>query len=159
MTRRRGSIVLEFTLLAPVLMGLMMTVMEGAWQALTAATLDIGAREASRFGATGEAAPSWLPPPAPATREEAVRRVVLWFGPHVLSPDHLSLRVTAYDGPAAMTTPASGQSGAGAAVQTVLYELTYQQPFLSPFPALVLGRNSLDHTSRMIVRNEPFPAS
>ncbi len=156
---RRGSIMLEFALTAPLLMGLMMTVLEGAWQALTAATLDIGAREASRFGATGEAAPDWLPPPAPTTREEAVRRVVLWFGPHVLNADRLSLRVTAYAGPAALASPGPGQAGAGGAGETVLYELTYQQPFLSPFPALLLGRGSLDHTSRMIVRNEPFPAS
>ena len=34
---RRGSILLEFGLIAPVLMALMMTVLEGAWQALTAA--------------------------------------------------------------------------------------------------------------------------
>lgn len=157
--KRRGSIILEFALTAPLLMGLMMTVLEGAWQALTAATLDVGAREASRFGATGAAAPEWLPPPAPATREEAVRRVVLWFGPHVLHQDRLSVRVTSYAGPAAMGSATPGQSGVGAAGETVLYELTYQQPFLSPFPALVLGRNSLDHTSRMIVRNEPFPTS
>ncbi|HWT10570.1 MAG TPA: TadE family protein [Roseomonas sp.] len=156
---RRGSIILEFALTAPLLIGLTMTVLEGAWQALTAATLDIGAREASRFGATGAAAPDWLPPPAPATREEAVRRVVLWYGPHVLHQDRLSVRVTAYAGPAALGAPAPGQAGAGAAGQTVLYELSYQQPFLSPFPALLLGRNSLDHTSRMIVRNEPFPES
>lgn len=158
-TGRRGSIILEFALTAPLLMGLMMTVLEGGWQALTAATLDIGAREASRFGSTGAAAPDWLPPPAPTSREEAVRRVVLWFGPHVLNQDRLSVRVTAYAGPAAMGSPTPGQSGAGAAGETVLYELTYQQPFLSPFPALLLGRTSLDHTSRMIVRNEPFPAS
>lgn len=155
---RRGSIALEFTLIAPVLMGLMMTVLEGAWQALTAATLDIGAREASRFGATGSAAPTWLPPPVPTSREEAVRRVVLWFGPHVLHPDRLSIRVMAYAAPGAMAAP-GGAAGAGAAGETVLYELTYQQPFLSPIPALVLGRGSLDHTSRMIVRNEPFPTS
>ena len=80
-------------------------------------------------------------------------------GPHVLNPDNLTLRVTAYAGAGAMATPAAGQAGAGAAGETVLYELTYQQPFLSPFPALLLGRGSLDHTSRMIVRNEPFPAS
>jgi len=158
-TARRGSIILEFALTAPVLMALMMTVLEGAWQALTAATLDIGAREASRFGSTGALAPDWLPPPAPTTREDAVRRVVLWFGPHVLNADHLTLRVTAYAGPAALASPTPGQAGAGAAGETVLYELTYQQPFLSPLPALLLGRTSLDHTSRMIVRNEPFPAS
>lgn len=154
---RRASIILEFVLTAPLLLGLTMTVLEGAWQALTAATLDIGAREASRFGSTGAAAPDWLPPPAPASREDAVRRVVLWFGPHVLDQDRLSLRVTAYAGPAAMASPGPGQAGAGGAGETVLYELTYRQPFLSPFPALLLGRTSLDHTSRMIVRNEPFP--
>jgi hypothetical protein len=156
---RRGALILEFALTGPLLMSLMMTVLEGAWQALTAATLDIGAREASRFGATGAAAPDWLPPPAPATREEAVRRVVLWFGPYVLNADRLTVRVTAYAGPGGLGAAAPGQAGAGAAGETVLYELTYQQPFLSPLPALVLGRGSLDHSSRMIVRNEPFPES
>lgn len=156
---RRGSIILEFALTAPVLMALTMTVLEGAWQALTAATLDIGAREASRFGATGAAAPDWLPPPAPASREDAVRRIVLWFGPHVLHQDRLSLRVRSYAAPGGLGTPNGGTAGAGAAGETALYELTYRQPFLSPFPALLLGRDALDHSSRMIVRNEPFPAS
>ena len=58
---RRGVILVEFALVGPLLMLLAMTILEGAWQALTAATLDIGAREASRFGATGAAAPEWLP--------------------------------------------------------------------------------------------------
>ncbi|MBR0680586.1 pilus assembly protein [Roseomonas eburnea] len=154
---RRGAIVLEFALTGPMLLALMMTVLEGAWQALTAATLDVGAREASRFGATGAAAPDWLPPPAPATREEAVRRIVLHYGPHVLHQDRLSITVAAYAGPAALGTPGAAQAGAGEAGQTVLYDLSYQQPFLTPVPALMLGRSSLEHRSRMIVRNEPFP--
>lgn len=153
MRRRRGSILLEFALTGPMLLALTMTVVEGAWQALTAATLDIGAREASRFGATGAAAPEWLPPPAPATREEAIRRVVLWFGPHVLHQERLSIRITAHGAGAA------GQPGAGGAGEMVLYELAYEQPFLSPLPALLLGRASLEHSTRMIVRNEPFPPS
>jgi len=155
----RGSIALEFALTGPLLMALMMTVVEGAWQALTAATLDIGAREASRFGATGAAAPEWLPPPAPASREEAIRRVVLWFGPHVLHADRLSLTVAAFAGPQQLGAAAHGQAGAGGAGETVIYELAYQQPFLTPFPALLLGRGALEHRSRMVVRNEPFPPS
>jgi hypothetical protein len=160
MTRRRagrGSIALEFALTGPLLMALMMTVLEGAWQALTAATLDIGAREASRFGATGAAAPDWLPPPAPASREEAVRRVVLWFGPHVLNADRLSITVAAFADPQQLGIPGQGQAGAGGAGATVLYELAYEQPFLTPFPALLLGRGAIPHRSRMVVRNEPFP--
>ena len=156
---RRGSILLEFGLIAPVLMALMMTVLEGAWQALTAATLDIGAREASRFGSTGAAAPDYLAPPAPTSREEAVRRVVLHFGPYVLHQDRLSLTVAAYAGPGALAAPGTARAGAGGAGETVLYDLSYEQPFLTPFPVLLLGRSSIEHRSRMIVRNEPFPAS
>ena len=163
MTRRRGArcrrgvILVEFALVGPLLMLLAMTILEGAWQALTAATLDIGAREASRFGATGAAAPDWLPPPAPATREEAVRRVVLYYGPVVLHQDRLSVSVAAYATAGALAAPGDARAGAGGAGETVLYELAYQQPFLSPLPALMFGRNSLEHRSRMIVRNEPFP--
>ena len=156
---RRGSILVEFALLGPLLFALMMTVLEGAWQALTAATLDIGAREASRFGSTGAAAPDWLPPPAPTSREDAVRRIVLHFGPHVLHRDRLSVTVAAYAGPGALAAAQPGAAGAGGAGETVLYDLTYTQPFLSPFPAMVLGRSLIEHRSRMIVRNEPFPTS
>jgi hypothetical protein len=157
--KRRGSILIEFALTGPLLFALMMTVLEGAWQALTAATLDIGAREASRFGATGAAAPDWLPAPAPATREDAVRRIILHFGPYILHADRLSLGVIAFAGPGTLGAREQGQAGAGGAGETVLYELTYDQPFLSPFPAMVLGRTVIEHRSRMIVRNEPFPAS
>jgi hypothetical protein len=157
--RGRGSIAFEFALTGPLLMALMMTVLEGAWQALTAATLDIGAREASRFGATGAAAPEWLPPPAPASREDAIRRVVLWFGPHVLHADRLSVTVSAFAGPQQLDVPVQGQAGAGGAGETVLYELAYEQPFLTPFPTLLLGRGAIAHRSRMVVRNEPFPPS
>jgi hypothetical protein len=156
---RRGSILVEFALTGPLLFALMMTVLEGAWQALTAATLDIGAREASRFGATGAAAPDWLPPPAPASREDAVRRIVLHFGPYVLHADRLSVSAQAFADAGALGAPGQGQAGAGAAGQTVLYELNYDQPFLTPFPAMLLGRAVIGHRSRMIVRNEPFPAS
>jgi len=156
---RRGSILVEFALLGPVLFALTMTVLEGAWQALTAATLDIGAREASRFGSTGATAPEWLPPPAPATREEAVRRVVLHFGPYLLRPDRLTLTISAYLGAGSIGQQGAGQAGAGAAGETVVYELSYEQPFLTPFPGIVLGRPSIQHRSRMIVRNEPFPAT
>lgn len=156
---RRGAVLLEFALTGPMLFALMMTVLEGAWQALTAATLDIGAREASRFGATGQAMPDWLPPPAPTSREEAVRRVVLHFGPHVLQQDRLSVTVTAFAEPQQLASPGAARAGAGGAGETVLYDLAYQQPFLSPFPVLVLGRSGLEHRSRMIVRNEPFPPS
>jgi hypothetical protein len=159
MRRRRGSLLVEFALLGPLLFALMMTVVEGAWQALTASTLDIGAREASRFGATGAAAPDWLPPPVPTSREEAVRRIVLHFGPAVLRQDRLHLSVASYAGPGAIGTQQQGQAGAGAAGETVLYELTYDQPFLTPLPMLFWGRPSIEHRTRMIVRNEPFPAS
>ncbi len=154
---RRGTVLLEFALVGPMLFALMMTILEGAWQAFTAATLDIGAREASRFGATGQAMPDWLPPPAPATREEAVRRVVLHFGPYVLQQSRLSVTLQSFADPTAMNAP--GSSGAGGAGETVLYDLVYEQPFLSPFPVLLLGRSSIEHRSRMIVRNEPFPPS
>jgi hypothetical protein len=156
---RRGAVLLEFALTGPMLFALMMTVLEGAWQALTAATLDIGAREASRFGATGQAMPDWLPPPAPATREEAVRRVVLHFGPYVLQQDRLSVTVKAFAGPQDLAAAGASRAGAGGAGETVMYELAYEQPFLSPFPMMVLGRSTLEHRSRMIVRNEPFPPS
>jgi hypothetical protein len=157
--RCRGSILIEFALVAPILFALTLTVLEGAWQALTAATLDIGAREAARFGTTGAAAPDWLPPPVPASREDAVRRVVLHFGPYVLRPDRLNLTIAAYLGPAELGQPGTGRPGAGGAGETVVYEVSYEQPFLTPFPALVFGRSSIQHRSRMIVRNEPFPST
>lgn len=154
--RRRGSIVIEFAVLGPVLLTLTMTILEGAWQALTAATLDLGARHAARFGSTGAAAPHWLPSPAPTSHEDAVRRVVLHFGPYLLQADRLSLSVVAYAGPGSIGVPGSGNGGAGGSGHTVVYELVYVQPFLTPFPGALLGRDAIEHRSSMIVRNEPF---
>jgi hypothetical protein len=154
---RRGTVAVEFALIGPALLALSLIVLEGAWQALTGATLDIAAREASRFGATGAAAPDWLPPPAPASREEAVRRVVLHFGGRVIQPDRLTLSLQSYASTATIGQPDAGVPGAGGAGETVVYTLDYTQPFLSPLAAPVLGRADIVHRSTFIVRNEPFP--
>lgn len=156
---RRGSALAEFSLVAPLFMMLTLGLIEGAWQTLTAAVLDLGVRQASRFGAVGSAAPDWLPAPAPTSREDALRRIVLHYGTGVLDPSRLSVTLTAYAGPTALRTGVGGVAGtAGEGSAMVMYRFDYIQPAftLSPLMEQLWGRNVFRHQSRTVVRNEPF---
>ncbi|MFT8243808.1 TadE/TadG family type IV pilus assembly protein [Roseomonas sp. BN140053] len=149
---RRGVAALEFGLLAPVLVTLFCAILEYSFQELTAATLDMGMREASRFGATGALKPDWLTGTPPATREEAIRRVVLHYGSPVLKSEGLVISTTLLSN--------AGRNTAGGSGDLVLYRLDYTQPFLTPLAVLVTGRRATaHHRSTTVIRNEPFPTS
>lgn len=148
---RAGSVALEFGLVAPALVLVLLGLPEIAIQTLTAATLDLGVREASRFGAIGNAAPDWLPGAAPASRQDAIRRIVLHYGGTLMRPERLTVTLAAQaDGGKA----SSSKDAAGAAGEIVAYDVTYAQPML-PFSQLVTGRSEILHRSTTVVRNEP----
>lgn len=161
MTRRRaraGTAALEFAFAAPVLLMLICTMIEGIWQVMTAAVLDIGVRQASRIGALGNA-PSAAPGKVAPTREQAVREVVLHYGGGVIDSARLHIRLVAYAGPQQLRSGTGGvRDSAGTASAMVVYQVDYEQPLLVA-TALRLrpwGRDSLTHSASTVVRNEPF---
>lgn len=155
---RRGHVIVEFALVAPMIALLLLATVEAGIQFGTGLLLDSAARDASRFGVTGATAPPGMANP-PADRMLAIRRIVLDRGAGMFRDERLSLSVTAFGSFAALAQPANGVAGAGNRGDVVLYELRYRQPVLTPLPALALGRAEFTHVATALVRNEPFPAS
>nr|WP_282572041.1 TadE/TadG family type IV pilus assembly protein [Roseomonas acroporae] len=149
----------EFGLVAPILLMLLLGLIEGGWQMLTAVALDFGARQASRFGALGTASPDWLPGPAPASREAALRQIVLYYGQGVLDPARLTVSLAAYADAGALRTGTGAVTGsAGGAAAMVTYQFDYTQPafILAPLSRSLWGRSFFVHRAHTVVRNEPF---
>lgn len=157
---RAGSAALEFGLVAPVLVLVLLGLPEIAIQTLTAATLDMGVREASRFGAIGSTAPDWLPGAAPTSRVDAIRRVVLYYGGGLMRTERLTVSLSV-EGVVSTATSATKTvlngtlpDPAGGSGELVAYDVTYTQPML-PFTQMITGRTEIVHRSTTVVRNEP----
>lgn len=152
----RGATAIEFGLVAPMVVLLLIGMVEAGIQFGTGLLLDSAARDASRFGVTGAAAPAGMQDP-PADRTAAIRRIVLDRGAGLLRDDRLSMTITAFGSFAQMDDPAAGTAGPGGRGEVVLYQLRYTQPVLTPLPSAAFGAREFIHVATAIVRNEPFP--
>lgn len=155
---RRGGYAIEFAVALPVLLLVMLAGLEFGSQQMTASLLDSAAREAARFGAIGGGVPPGMEADPPASREEAIRRIVLRRGAGWLRTDNLDpISITAYGDHGSIGSPA-GSAGAGLGGQVVVYELVYRAR-VNPVLAPLLGRDAIVHRTRTVVRNEPFDAN
>lgn len=152
---RAGTVAVEFAMVASAFVLGTVMLLEAVMQVLAATALDAGAREASRFGITGQTAPAGMSP-APATREDALRRIVLQRSGGLLQDINLRMSVEAAPSLGGFAQPQQVSAGAGASAQVARYTLTYDKAFLTAFAAAVVGRPALRHTSVALVRNEPF---
>jgi hypothetical protein len=161
MMRRRhshgGNVAVEFGLVAPMLVLLLVGLVEAGVQFGTGLLLDSAARDASRFGVTGATAPPGMANP-PSDRTAAIRRIVLERGAGLFRDERLAMTITSFGSFAAIDDPQAGTAGPGERGQVVLYELRYTQPVLTPLPRAALGASAFLHVATAIVRNEPFPA-
>jgi Flp pilus assembly protein TadG len=162
----RGVSSVEFAILAPVFLTLVLATIELGWQISVASALDFGARAAGRAGITGTA--SGVQDTA-AKREDAIRKAVLaWSGSFLSDSQLLPLCEKNYDtidnarnDTARCTSNASGTFGAGNGRQYVRYSLTYNSPLLTEgitggLVSAALGRSSFTFNSTVLVTNEPF---
>lgn len=160
--RRSGATAVEFALIAPALLSLIFLCLDGAWQAMTAATLDRVAREASRYGATGADFPSYLPPAVTAgltpRSPAAMVAIATWFGAGILRADRLTITLESAAAATGLGTPAAAQGTPGGAGDSVLYTFRYAQPAFTPYLQAVVG-NALVHRARALIRNEAFPSA
>jgi hypothetical protein len=159
--RRLGATAVEFAVAAGVFCMLLLLIVETAYHMTVAAALDYGARDAARYGATGQS----TDPTRPQQRlDDIIERVLAKTRP-ILQFERLTVTAESFAAPA--NDPAApfaqigaGQPGAlgdaGAAFAIVRYDLRYQQPLLTPIARILLGRSSLEHRSVLIVKNEPF---
>jgi Flp pilus assembly protein TadG len=158
---RRGATAVEFAVTAGAFCMLVLLIVETAYHAAVGAALDYGARDAARYGATGQTSD----PNRPEQRlDDIIARVLAKTRP-VLQFERLTVTTESFAAPA--NNPASpftqigaGQQGtlgsAGDAFAIVRYRLTYRQPLLTPISRILLMRNELVHSTVLIVKNEPF---
>lgn len=151
---RRGNAAIEFGIIAPVMIVLMIMVMELGIQLMVGAMLDYGVRMSSRWGVTGEAAP------AGRTREQHIQSLITGASGDFLQAARLNLTVSSYGAwPANGGLAGAGTRGAGAASTVVTYTATYRQPYMTGLPASLGMPASVLHRTATIVNNEPYPTT
>lgn len=155
---RRGTTTLEFAVVGSAFTALLLLSIELGWQLVIDAALAAGARVASRFGTTGATVPSGMTPP-PASRADAIQRLVITASGGVLLPTRLAVSEMTYPNWSAIGQTGAGTAGAGAAGQIVQYTVRYTQPWLTPLAAALAGSSAMTHTATVVVLNEPFPSS
>ncbi len=175
-----GGSALEFALLLPVLLVLLVGILEYGLLFFARLSLDEALGEAARFGITGRTLPG-------QDRTEAVRQVLRQRLPALLDPDRVVVDVLVYPDFESIGRPEPfvdrngngtydagepytdingngrwdedmGRPGAGGPDAVVLYRARTDWRLLTPLAPLLVppdGRVPLEST--IAVRNEPFP--
>jgi len=164
MQRRSGHTAIEMAAVIPAAVLLFVLLVEGSVQLLTAAVLQYGLREATRFGITGLAYPASMSANPPATREAAITQIVAGAGIGLINASYLGVTLTSYANFSVVGTPSAATVGsAGGPGAVVQYKITYLRPWLfsgSLYPPAVLtGLTGFQYNLTTVVQNEAFPAN
>jgi len=175
-----GIAALEFALVFPAVLMLVMGVIEVSMALFISALMEGGLRDAARFGITGT-------PPASGTREQAIIDIVndRLMGFATITSSDMNMRVykclSQVGKPEPLTHDANGNgkydpgdtytdingngqwdadmamSGAGGSGDVVVYELTLNWQLLTPFLAPFFGDDgTFPLKASIAVRNEPW---
>jgi len=178
---RRGATAVEFAVVAPVLIALLLGLFEFSLLLTADLTLESAVSEAARFGITGRSLGA-------TTREEAIRAVLERRAGSLLDPDRLALETLVYPDFASIGQPEPfvdadgdgvhdpgevyvdlngngrwdadmGLAGLGGPNAVVLYRARYPWRFVTPLlRAFFPPDGTVELVAAMAVRNEPFPA-
>lgn len=176
----RGHVLIQFGLVAPMFLTLVFGIIEFALIMFLQTMIEGGAREASRFGITGQGISG-------ETREERILNIVDSFTLGFLERDEIQLETLIYDSfesigePEPFTDandsgsydageefvdingngawdPDMGAAGLGGAGDIVVYRLVYDWQILIPLIRPFFGgKESIRLDANVAVRNEPFP--
>jgi Flp pilus assembly protein TadG len=146
-----GSTLIEFAILAPVFIFLLMGLFEIGIILVIQNALDAGATQAARYGMTGK---SDIGQSRNASINSAIFKVLDTYSGGLIDPTKVQISVKAYNTIGeADNTPAQGQGGSfGSARQTVMYTLSY--PWTIPLPFVTAQTIML--TGSSITVNENF---
>ncbi len=152
----RGTSALEFAMLVPAVVTVILLCLECGWQLAVGAALDYGAQRAARLGAVGSVVANGATAPDQA-RKSAIRALVLSSTGGLLLDQRLGdVTTTSFAGFSAAKGKGADSPGAGGDV--VRYQLTYVQPFITgPLVEALTGLQSIVHISTVFLPNEPFP--
>jgi Flp pilus assembly protein TadG len=160
---RSAHVAIEFAAIIPALILLIVFLVEGSVQLLTASVLQYGLRDATRFGVTGRAYPQSMSASPPASREAAITQIMATSGIGLINPSYLTVTLTSYANFASVGLASNATSGAGGPGAIVQYQVSYFQPWLFSWPAyppaVVTGLAGWQYKLTTVVQNEPFPAN
>jgi Flp pilus assembly protein TadG len=151
---RRGATAVEFGVIGLALVSLLVGIVETSWQFTVASALERATLRASRFGITGQQTRPGAPQDVDC-RSETIRWVVTTTAGGILQAERLTVTTTAYGSPGGMG--GQGTPGAGTGGQVVLYQLRYEEPFMTGlWLTMVGGPDRMVHQTSMVVKNEMF---
>jgi hypothetical protein len=172
-----GSAIVEFALVAPIFLGLMLAILEFSGIMFVQTLLEGGAREASRYGITGQQ-------PDGVSRDEMILQIVGENSFGIIDMDELVMETKVYGSFDEVGQPEPftdendndawdegepytdsngngswdddmGAAGLGGPGEVVVYEMSYDWPIMIPWFQPFFG----DHVTleaNIAVRNEPF---
>ncbi len=146
---RSGATVVEFALVLPVLMAVILVVLEFGMMLTAQGLLDSAALQVSRLGTTGFA-------PDGSSREDYIRQFVSSQAFGLLQPEKLSISATSYTSFSDIDQPDKGVPGFGGPDAVVVYRLTYPWDGVTPLIGKFFGDAGMSLTASLAVRNEPF---
>ncbi|HET6469736.1 MAG TPA: TadE/TadG family type IV pilus assembly protein, partial [Geminicoccaceae bacterium] len=169
----------EFALVAPAFIGMICGIMEYSCILFVQTLLEGGAREAARFGVTGQEIDQ------DGAREARIRAIINEFTLSMIDVDHIDIDTLVYDSFEAIGEPEPyedsngngaydsgepfedingngvwdpdmGTVGLGGPGDIVLYRLTYDWPIIIPIFEPFFGEK-VTLVANIAVRNEPWP--
>lgn len=177
---QRGTAALEFALIGPVFLFLILGIFEFTLFMMTQTVLESGVREASRYGITGREL-------AGSSRSDQIRQIIVDHAGGLISADEIGLETLTYEEfggigqPEAFTDenangvyddgepfqdangngqwdPDRGSPGVGNAGDIVVYKVSYEwAPVVALFRHIFPGGGVVDMEATVAVRNEPWP--
>lgn len=181
--RRDGTAALEFALILPLILTMVMGIIEVSMILFVSALLEGGLRDASRFGITGSV-------PAGSTREQVIVDIVNDRSLGLFSLTTSDVRMRSYDSfedvgqpePLVLDANSNGQcdagdtysdvndnstwdadmakTGAGESSSIVVYDVVVDWSLLTGFMAPLIGEDGkMPVTASITVRNEPYTSA
>jgi hypothetical protein len=172
-----GKAIVEFALVAPIFLGITLSIFEFSGIMFVQTLLDGGAREASRYGLTGQQ-------PEGVSRDDMILQIVSENSYGIIDVDELEMETRVYDNFDEVGQPEPftdengndaydegelytdvngnnswdddmGAAGLGGPGEVVVYQMSYDWPIMIPLFQPFFG----DHVTlqaNIAVRNEPF---
>jgi Flp pilus assembly protein TadG len=143
-----GATIVEFAMIVPVLITLMLGLIETGLLLTAQGILDGAATSAARIGSTGYT-------PANTTRSAYMANYIAAQAYGLIDPARLQVTARSYPNFSAIGEEGAGTVGYGDANDVVVYSLTYPWQGFTPFLGAAFGNITLNST--VTVRNEPPP--
>lgn len=175
-----GQAILEFALVGPIFIAMVCAIMEFSGIMFVQALLEGGAREASRYGLTGQT-------PDGVTRAEQIQSIVEANAFGIIEVDELEMETLVYESFESVGEPEPftdqngnggydagepftdingnsawdddmGAAGLGGPGDVVVYRISYDWPIMVPLFEPFFGE-TVTLRANIAIRNEPFPGS